>query len=186
MQDALREAEQCAAGLERLKRGQQLLLLDKGSCSLSVQAEGAGASTANLDLTALATLQPDVLAVAQYLFFLLAREGQLGPKIHQQVGLRPTLTESWRLSETDASVCFPHRGPAGPAVRASSVALVAPRLRPTGRTAAISTEATALIKGKLGRGGAVPASAYCPTWCGVRRCRLSLDFKILLLHTTSL
>lgn len=111
LQDALREAKECAAGMERLQRGQQLLMLDKGSWSLSVQAEaeagGAGAitaSTASLDLTALAAQQPDVLAVAQYLFFLLAREGQLGPKSHQQVGLRPPLTEPWRRSEAETPV----------------------------------------------------------------------------------
>lgn len=78
-QAALFQAGEYSAKMSALTRGLQLLELDKGTCHLELQS-GEGTWTASLDLSSVPAEQGEIVAVTQYLLFLLGKHGVVQTK----------------------------------------------------------------------------------------------------------
>ncbi|XP_034255794.1 uncharacterized protein LOC117653900 isoform X2 [Thrips palmi] len=73
---AMRDAGECSLRLPPLQRGAKFMELDKGSVRFEVQ-DGGEIWAANLDMGSGSTVKPEVLSVAQFLMFLLCKEGYM-------------------------------------------------------------------------------------------------------------
>lgn len=97
---AMRDAGECSLRLPQLERGLKFLELDKGVCRLQVQ-DGGEVWAANLNLSNAddaANVKPEILSVAQYLMYLLCKEG------HLQKQEKPAKTPKPNVVSSRASV----------------------------------------------------------------------------------